>query len=246
MTNEDLKRFYKDYDKQSAKDFVRYTDNGTIQAKSPIDNHDVATKVYVDNAVAGGGGNVNVHTFDTLAETTPLITTDDGIEISYDNDGKILIPIEGTDDVVVDIDETNKKINIHLDATVRAKLARMLLTPVNPPVVQSYVMIGTNGAQTLKQMATIYNLGTQVYTTQSGDTLPTMSKTDADAIYSAFIDGTMTLLKWIDTDMTWHLTVTNVSENDGQKTIVLTCKNYVMNYTWAEDMNLSVIALPWR
>lgn len=79
-----------------------------------------------------------------------LSSVDKGFNVEYQVDGKsaeIEIPLEGTDDIVVDIDETNKMINIHLDATVRAKLAKMLTLPAEAPAKNSIVGVGTNNAQ---------------------------------------------------------------------------------------------------
>lgn len=48
-------------------------------------------------------------------------------------DAEIEIPLEGTDDIIVDVDEKNTMINVHLDAAVRAKLAKMLVLPSEQP-----------------------------------------------------------------------------------------------------------------
>lgn len=79
-----------------------------------------------------------------------LSAVEHGFNVEYQIDGKsaeIEIPLEGTDDVIVDIDETNKMINIHLDAKVRAKLAKMLTLPAEAPAKNSIVGVGTNNAQ---------------------------------------------------------------------------------------------------
>lgn len=79
-----------------------------------------------------------------------LSAVEHGFNVEYQIDGKsaeIEIPLEGTDDIVVDIDETNKMINIHLDAKVRAKLAKMLTLPAEAPAKNSIVGVGTNNAQ---------------------------------------------------------------------------------------------------
>ena len=79
-----------------------------------------------------------------------LSSVDKGFNVEYQVDGnsaEIEIPLKGTDDIVVDIDETNKMINIHLDATVRAKLAKMLTLPAEAPAKNSIVGVGTNNAQ---------------------------------------------------------------------------------------------------
>ena len=72
-----------------------------------------------------------------------------GFAIDYKNGMTLHVPLEGTDDIIVDVDETNKMINIHLDAAVRNKLARMLVTPSQAPSETTFVAIGTNNAQTL-------------------------------------------------------------------------------------------------
>lgn len=79
-----------------------------------------------------------------------LSAVEHGFNVEYQIDGKsaeIEIPLEGTDDIIVDIDETNKMINIHLDAKVRAKLVKMLTLPAEAPAKNSIVGVGTNNAQ---------------------------------------------------------------------------------------------------
>lgn len=75
----------------------------------------------------------------------------DGFRVVYsvkEEDAEIEIPLEGTDDVVVDVDEANKMINIHLDAATRTKIGRALLIPTGQITEPLIVSIGTNGAQT--------------------------------------------------------------------------------------------------
>ena len=55
--------------------------------------------------------------------------------------------INGSDDVIVDVDETNDKLDIHLSAELQAKLARVLLKPSSAPSTRKVVTIDTNGAQ---------------------------------------------------------------------------------------------------
>lgn len=78
-----------------------------------------------------------------------VYSVDGGFAIDYENGMTFHVPLEGTDDIIIDVDETNKMINIHLDASVRSKLARMLVSPIQAPSEQSFVAIGTNNAQTL-------------------------------------------------------------------------------------------------
>lgn len=55
--------------------------------------------------------------------------------------------INGSDDVIVDVDENNDKLEIHLSAELQAKLARVLLLPLSTPSTRKVVTIDTNGAQ---------------------------------------------------------------------------------------------------
>lgn len=80
-----------------------------------------------------------------------IYSVDKGFRVKYiigEDEAEIEIPLEGTDDIVVDIDEANQEINIHLDNNVRTKLARMLMIPASIPAEEMIVAIGTNGAQT--------------------------------------------------------------------------------------------------
>lgn len=79
-----------------------------------------------------------------------LYSVDRGFRVHYLVNGEVAeieIPLEGTDDIVVDIDEPNMKINVHLDAAVRAKLSKVLTLPAKAPAKNSIVGIGTNNAQ---------------------------------------------------------------------------------------------------
>lgn len=81
---------------------------------------------------------------------TSIYNVEKGFRVAYtvnDEEAEIEIPLEGTDDIVVDVDELNTMINIHLDATVRNKLAKMLTLPAEAPAKNSVVGIGTNNAQ---------------------------------------------------------------------------------------------------
>lgn len=99
---------------------------------------------YADN---GGGGSAEPISYTTVSG---VISVEKGFRVGYSIDGEdaeIEMPLEGTDDVIVDIDNTNQMINIHLDATVRNKLAKALVLPSSAPSEDSFVMVGTNNAQ---------------------------------------------------------------------------------------------------
>lgn len=53
----------------------------------------------------------------------------------------------GDDDIVIDAGEDNSTLEIHLDNTTRNKINRSLLTPLNTPLEDELVAVGTNNAQ---------------------------------------------------------------------------------------------------
>lgn len=114
-------------------------------------NRNLVTNVPVDtyDCINLGYWQTNYKPFNYTTIST-LSAVEHGFNVEYQIDGKsaeIEIPLEGTDDIIVDIDETNKMINIHLDAKVRAKLAKMLTLPAEAPAKNSIVGVGTNNAQ---------------------------------------------------------------------------------------------------
>lgn len=114
-------------------------------------NRNLVTNVPVDqyDCINLGYWQTNYKPFNYTTIST-LSAVEHGFNVEYQIDGKsaeIEIPLEGTDDIIVDIDETNKMINIHLDAKVRAKLAKMLTLPAEAPAKNSIVGVGTNNVQ---------------------------------------------------------------------------------------------------
>lgn len=88
---------------------------------------------------------------------TGLYQDDGGFVMEYENGGMLHIPMMGTDDIIVDIDEDNKMINIHLDAEVRAQLARMLLMPLSTPAQTVVPVITSGNAQELLTLQELAN-----------------------------------------------------------------------------------------
>lgn len=81
-----------------------------------------------------------------------LSSVEDGFNVEYQVNGsaaEIEIPMKGTDDIIVDIDEANKMINVHLDAAVRTKIGKALLLPTAAPTETSLVGITKNNAQSI-------------------------------------------------------------------------------------------------
>lgn len=81
---------------------------------------------------------------------TDIYSVEKGFRVAYTVNGEaaeIEIPLEGSDDIVIDVDEENTMINVHLDANVRATLAKVLTLPAEAPTKNSIIGIGTNNAQ---------------------------------------------------------------------------------------------------
>lgn len=104
---------------------------------------------HVDNAVAKEIDHTIVTRIDQV---------DEGILVTYSNDSQILVPIMGSEELVVDINEAGDKITIHLDYGQKNILSRALVTPVQLPLETEVVAIGVNGAQvqlTLQELANL-------------------------------------------------------------------------------------------
>lgn len=96
---------------------------------------------------SGGGGSSTPASYLTI---TNVYSVNGGFRVTYTVNGveaEIELPMEGTDDIIVDIDAANQKINIHLDADVRTKLGKMLLLPTEAPATTELIGVGTNKAQ---------------------------------------------------------------------------------------------------
>lgn len=81
-----------------------------------------------------------------------IYTVEKGFRVAYDVNGEeaeIEVPLEGTDDVTVDVDEANLMINVHLDAATRMKIGKALVLPAEAPANVALVGVGTNNAQTM-------------------------------------------------------------------------------------------------
>lgn len=87
-----------------------------------------------------------------------LAQVDEGLIVTYSNDSQILLPIMGSEELVVDINETGDKITIHLDNQFKNILAKALVTPSIIPSEVEVVGIGTNGAQKQLSLQELANL----------------------------------------------------------------------------------------
>ena len=117
------------------------------------DNTTIASNAFTlpstDIVTAFGNLTTLVNSFDTritdntnnVASILHLIDIDNA-KINPDT---LQNSINGSDDVIVDVD--NDKLEIHLSDELQAKLARVLLTPSSAPSTRKVVTIDTNGAQ---------------------------------------------------------------------------------------------------
>lgn len=112
---------------------------------------DTFTLPSVDIVTAFSNLTTLVNGFDTRItdNTNNVGSILDIIDIGNDkiNTSTLQHSINGSDDVIVDVDETNEKLEIHLSAELQAKLARVLLKPSSAPSTRKVVTIDTNGAQ---------------------------------------------------------------------------------------------------
>ena len=113
-----------------------------------MDNRDCNDIFDLLAASGAGGGSSAPASYLTI---TNVYSVDGGFRVVYSINGvdaEIELPMEGTDDIIVDIDAANQKINIHLDSEVRTKLGKMLLLPTEAPATTELIGVGTNKAQT--------------------------------------------------------------------------------------------------
>lgn len=205
-TNADLARWYKDDNLHRPHDFVRRNANAEIPN--------------------GGGGALELEHIDSL------YSVDGGFELVY-SEGTLMLPLEGTEDIIVDVDETNKKVNIHLDATVRSRLARMLLTPVSNPAEQMMVTILPSGSQQLVPLSKDVDLNA-TSTIVNGVTVPNMTVSEANAILLAFTEGGKSSIKWSDGSTIYYFAIISTSSSSTSNSISIMMNQYFIKYTWSD------------
>ena len=101
-----------------------------------VDLTNTITNVNVDSS------GVSIQS-DALFETS---TTESEVPVT------LLIPIKGSEGVVVDKDEIGNTVTIHLDQTVNSKLGRTLLSPVSRPITQELVSVDQTGGQAMVEV----------------------------------------------------------------------------------------------
>lgn len=138
-------------------------EDGSIQASNVFDLPQGPTGATGAQGPKGdtGDGFNNLASM-VIATANGLVSADDGFHVAVATQfkatngdliasatGSYTIPIEGSQTVVCDIDETNHKINIHLDATYKNKIDKSLQLPQTAPSATQLVAVGTNNAQTM-------------------------------------------------------------------------------------------------
>lgn len=71
-----------------------------------------------------------------------------GAEI-FEIPSKMIIPVGGSESIIVDVNDTGTAIEIHLEAEILAKINRALLLPTSAPASVSLVAVDTNNAQSM-------------------------------------------------------------------------------------------------
>lgn len=137
--------------------------DGTIQASNVFElpqGETGATGAKGDKGDTGDGFNTLDKMIVSYADN--VISVADGFQIDIATQFKTIVgdllatasgtftlPIEGTGTIICDVDEANKKINIHLDAAYKNKIDRALQLPATAPTATQLVGVGTNNAQTM-------------------------------------------------------------------------------------------------
>lgn len=70
-----------------------------------------------------------------------------GAEI-FEIPSKMIIPVGGSESIIVDVNDTGTAIEIHLEAEILSKINRALLLPTSAPASISLAAVDTNNAQT--------------------------------------------------------------------------------------------------
>lgn len=99
-----------------------------------------------DNAITYGDGVV-----DYLGNLK--LTLDDNIIVN--KPCTIKLNIKGSETIVVDVDEFDNALEIHLDSEFVNKIERALLLPLSSPSEDMFVLVGVNNSQKLEPVSTI-------------------------------------------------------------------------------------------
>lgn len=98
-------------------------------------------------------------------------------------DVELIVPIKAGEGLVVDADDQDESIEVHLDSTVTGKLSRALLTPLSTPIREQLVSVDLNNSQEMLNLGLGLNkLGgaLNVYGTGYITTAPTENNIDGD------------------------------------------------------------------
>ena len=137
--------------------------DGTIQASNVFDLPQGETGATGAQGPKGDTGDgFNTLNKMIVSYTDNVISVADGFQIDIATQFKTIVgdllatasgtftlPIEGTGTIICDVDEANKKINIHLDAAYKNKIDHALQLPTTAPRATQLVGVGTNNAQTM-------------------------------------------------------------------------------------------------
>lgn len=151
MTNDDLKRFYEtNATPEKNKDVVRYDENGNINVGNRPGAHQAISKGEVEQMIAAfEAGEINM---DILADASAIVQSQEGFIIQYYNGGTLLLPLEGSQDIILDVSEDGTKIIAKLDETL--KLAELPLTEASAGMYISTLELKEGHVQVLFEVET--------------------------------------------------------------------------------------------
>lgn len=205
MTNKDLARLFgNNSDNDRANHFARYDKEGRLQSESPKSSHDVATKTYVDNAVAAAsngeaGDYEHVHDFLTITHISHNEDANGDIVLEFENDAKVCVPIVGSDYVSVDVAEDGKHIVVKLDENL---VDAMLFT--------KFVEL-TNSTQ-VDELA-----------------VPAMTVEEANYLYSMYVAGRLAGIQWLEN----HLSIMAASKSSSEYKLTILVGAKLVQYAWS-------------
>ena len=103
------------------------------------------TQQYAPTAITiNGGEGVSINN-ELVDDNKKVITIN--INPATINVAELVGLFEGSDSVVVDVNKTNDKIEIHLDQDIVTRISKSLVLPVSTPTEDVIPVVGVNGAQ---------------------------------------------------------------------------------------------------
>lgn len=96
-------------------------------------------------------GEINITAGDNGVNIGASFEVADGEEV-FEIPSTMYLPFKGSESIVIDVDESGQFIDIHLDADIVAKLARVLLTPMAAPSSIALVAVDPTNSQKMLEL----------------------------------------------------------------------------------------------